>query len=179
MARKNKGSKNRGKARRQLARTSAEVARQRLDFQHKAARELVATYDRIGVEDLRVKNMMAKGSTGHRRTKAGLNRSIADASWGRFVRVLEHQARKAGAEVVKIRAAYTTQRCSSCGSIAKTRLDLSDRELRCGCGLVLDRDRNAARNLSPDRAYSNPAGLSSGRGVDGSKTRVSAETRAA
>jgi putative transposase len=178
---KKKGSKNRGKVKRRLARQHAKVAAQRLDFQHKAARELVVNYDRIGVEDLRVKNMMVKSKReGHKRAKTGLNRSIGDASWSQFIHVLEHQAKKAGAEIVKVPAAYTSQRCSQCESIAKTRLELSDRMFRCSeCGLEMDRDRNAARNLNPDRVRQNPAGLLSGRGVDGSKTRVPAGTLAA
>ncbi len=117
---------------------------------------------------------------GHKRAKAGMSRAISDASWSQFIRVLEHQAGKVGAEVVKMKAAYTSQRCSTCGSIAKTRLELSDRTFKCeDCGLEIDRDRNAAKNLNPDRARQNPAGLLSGRGDDGSKTKVPAGTKAA
>jgi putative transposase len=175
---KKKASANRARARRALARRSSRVARQRLDFQHKAARILVQTYDRIGVEDLRVKNLSRRGRSGHRRRKAGLNRSIADASWAQFIAVLDHQAKKAGAEVVTYPAAHTTQRCSECGSIAKTRLELSDRVFRCTeCGLEMDRDRNAAWNLSPDHPR-NRLGYT-GVGDDGSKTKVPAGTLAA
>lgn len=178
---KKKGSKNRSKAKRRLARVHAHVAAQRLDFAHKQARELVRSYDVIGVEDLRVKNMLAQSKrVGHKRAKAGMSRAISDASWSQFIRVLEHQAGKVGAEVVKMKAAYTSQRCSTCGSIAKTRLELSDRTFKCeDCGLEIDRDRNAAKNLNPDRARQNPAGLLSGRGDDGSKTKVPAGTKAA
>jgi putative transposase len=175
---KQKASAGRAQARRTLTRRASTVARARLDFQHKAARGLVATYDRIGVEDLRVKNMSRRGRPGRRRRKAGLNASIADASWAQFIRVLEHQAKKAGAEVLRYPAANTTQRCSECGSITKTRLALSDRVFRCDvCGLEMDRDRNAARNLDPDHPR-NRLGCS-GAGDDGSKTRVPAGTRAA
>ena len=181
MSRKKKGSKNRARAKTRLARQHAKVASQRLDFQHKAAHGLVANYDQIGVEDLRVKNMMARSKRGgHRRAKSGLSRAIGDAGWSQFVRVLEHQATKTGVEVVKIPAAYSSQRCSQCGSITKTRLKLSDRVFRCSdCGLEIDRDRNAARNLNPARVRQNPAGLLSGQGVDGMKTRVPARTLAA
>ncbi len=78
-ARKAKGSKGRAKAKAQAARVAARVANQRADFHHKEARKLVAAYDRIGIEDLAVKNMSARGKGRH---KAGLNRSIADAGWG-------------------------------------------------------------------------------------------------
>ena len=84
---------------------------QRLDFAHKQARKLVRYYDVIYIEDLRVKNMLAKSDTkGYKRSKAGLSAAISDASWSKFLKVLEHQARKAGVEVVKMNAAYTSQR---------------------------------------------------------------------
>ena len=125
--------------------------------------------------------MMARSKrVGHKRAKTGLSRAIGDAGWSQFVRVLEHQATKAGAEIVKVPAAYSTQRCSQCGSIAKIRLKLSDRVFRCGdCGLQMDRDRGAARNLNPARVRQNPAGLLSGQGVDGMKTKVPVGTLAA
>jgi putative transposase len=116
----------------------------------------------------------------HKRAKAGLNAAISDASWSKFLKVPEHQARKVGAEVVKMNAAYTSQRCGRCGSIAKTRLELSDRTFSCEeCGLEMDRDKNAVKNLNPDRARQNPAGLLSGRDDDGSKTEVPVGTKAA
>ena len=165
-----------------LAPVAATVANQRADFHHKTARRLVADYDRIGVEDLRVKNMSKKGKGRH---KSGLNRSIADAGWGQFRRTLEWQATKAGKDVVALPARNTTQKCSSCGAKAKPRIELSDRVFRCReCGLVLGRDRNAARNLNPDRigtpaGGSEPAGVAVPVGDDGSKPKVPAGTLAA
>ncbi|MGH9128637.1 MAG: RNA-guided endonuclease InsQ/TnpB family protein [Acidimicrobiales bacterium] len=152
-------------------RRAARVANQRADFHHKAARGLVASYDRIGVEDLAVKNMSAKGTGRH---KAGLNRSIADAGWRQF-RALAWQATKAGKTLVVLPARDTTQRCSSCGTIAKPRIELSERVYRCrACGLVADRDRNAARNLNPDRAGPGGGAEPSGSipvGDDGTKPK--------
>jgi putative transposase len=183
MARKQQGSKHRAKAKQHQARVAATVANQRADFHHKAARGLVATYDRIGVEDLRIKNMSKKGTGRH---KSGLNRSIADVGWGQFRRTLEWQAIKAGKEVVVLLPARdTTQTCSCCGAKAKPRIELSDRVYRCRvCGLVLGRDRNAARNLNPDRIGTpaggpGPAGVAVPVGDDGSKSRVPAGTLAA
>ncbi len=181
-ARKQKGSKNRAKAKQRQARVAATVTAQRADFHHKEARRLVATYDRIGVEDLRIKNLSKKGKGRH---KVGLNRSIADAGWGQFRRSLQWQAEKAGKEVVVLPARDTTQKCSSCGEKANPRIELSDRVFRCRtCGLVLGRDRNAARNLNPDRigtpvGGSEPAGVAAPVGDDGSKPKVPAETMAA
>jgi putative transposase len=181
-ARKQNGSKHRAKAKQRQARLAAKVAAQRADFQHKAARKLVATYDRIGIEDLRVKNLSKRGKG--RRT-SGLNRSIADAGWGQFRRILCWQATKAGTQVVVLPARGTTQTCSCCGAKAKPRIELSDRVYRCRiCGLVLGRDRNAARNLNPDRigapvGGSEPAGVAVPVGDDGAKPRVPAGILAA
>ncbi|MGH9070648.1 MAG: RNA-guided endonuclease InsQ/TnpB family protein [Acidimicrobiales bacterium] len=114
-ARKANGSNARAKAKRQTARVAARVANQRADFHHKAARGLVGAYDRIGVEDLKVKNLSTRGKGRH---KAGLNRSIADAGWRQFRAVLAWQATKAGKAVVVLTARDTTQRCSTCGTKA-------------------------------------------------------------
>ncbi len=144
--------------------------------------DLVAAYDRIGVEDLRVKSMSAKGKGRH---KAGLNRSIADAGWSQLRAVLAWQAAKAGKTIVVLPAADTTQRCSTCGTRAKPRIELSEPVYRCrACGLVLCRDRNAARNLNPDRCGvsaggSEPADSAVPEGSDGNKPRVPAGSLAA
>lgn len=178
-ARKAKGSNGRAKAKRRAARMAARVANQRADFHHKAARALVGAYDRIGFEDLRVKNLSAKGG----RHKAGLNRSIADAGWAQFRSVLAWQATKAAKTIVVLPARDTTQRCSTCGTKAKPRIELSDRVYRCrACGMVLCRDRNAARNLNPDRAGPGGGTEPSGQlpvGDDGNKPKVPAGTLAA
>jgi putative transposase len=175
LARTQQGSGNRAKARRRRARIEAKTAAQRVDFHHKAARTLVRAYDRIGVEDLAVTRL----ATGGGRRKAGLNRSIADAGWSGFLQVLAWQATKAGKQVVVVPARGSTQQCSDCGARAKPRLELSDRVFSCyKCGLVLGRDRNAARNLHPDHPRNNRLGCT-GAGDDGGKTPVPAGTEAA
>jgi putative transposase len=180
LARKQPGSNNRAKARRRKARLEARIASQRADFAHKAARRLVAAYDRIGVEDLRVKNLARRGRG---RRKTGLNRSIADAGWAAFRQALEWQATKAGKTVVVSSVRDSTQRCSSCGAKAKPRMELSDPVFRCRCcGLVLGRDRNAARNLNPDRPRPDGGTEPPGRapvGDDGHKPLVPAGSEAA
>jgi putative transposase len=143
LARKQKGSNNRSKAKRRVAEVHAKTAAQRSDWQHKQARRLARRFDRIGVEDLQIRNML--------RNKH-LSRSISDAGWGDFLATLEWHARKCGHQVVRINPRNTTQICSGCGAKAKQRLGLKDRIFACDiCGLVEDRDRNAARNLNPDR----------------------------
>jgi len=85
-------------------------------------------------------------------TVAGLNRSVADAGWSQFRQILQWQATSKAAKVIVVFSAKdTTQRCSRCGEKANPRMELSDRVFRCrACGLVLGRDRNAARNQNPD-----------------------------
>jgi putative transposase len=176
LARKQKGSANRARAQRHRARIEAKVAAQRADFHQKAARRLVRTYDRIGVEDLAVNHLSRRGKGGR---KAGLNRAIADASWAGFLQVLAWQALKVGKQVVVLPARDSTQQCSACEAKAKPRLRLSDRVFRCqNCGLVLKRDRNSARNLHPDHPRNDRLGCT-GAGDDGKKTRLPAGSRAA
>jgi len=87
------------------------------------------------------------------------------------------EARKVGHQIVRLDPRHTTQTCSGCGAKAKHRLGLADRTFWCdGCGLVEDRDRNAARNLNPDRWDKS---VRVGQGVDGRKTLVPAGTEAA
>ncbi len=175
LARTRQGSANRAKARRRRARIEAKIAAQRADFHHKAARDLVHAYDRIGVEDLTVQQLAAGGG----RRKTGLNRAIADAGWARFLQVLAWQATKSGKQVVVLPGRGSTQQCSGCGAKAKPRLELSDRVFSCmDCGLVLPRDRNAARNLHPDHPRYHRLGCT-GVGDDGDKTSVPEGTEAA
>jgi putative transposase len=89
------------------------------------------------VEDLSVNRMVHNHC---------LAKSIADAAWAQFVDYLTYKAAWAGGRVVLVNPAYTSQDCSRCGHRQKLRL--ADRTYRCPCcGLVLDRDHNAARNL--------------------------------
>jgi len=142
VSRKKKGSANRKKAVRELSRIHERVANRRKDYLDKTAARIVSTTSFLAVEDLSVKNMMAKGG----RRKRGLNRSMADAAIGRFLMILGSKAEEAGCQFVRVNPRGTTQECSRCG---KTVLkDLSDRIHDCPyCGLVIDRDQNAAINI--------------------------------
>ena len=168
LSRKKKGSSNRSRAKTTTAKVYAHTTNQRKDWQHKEARKLARRFDRIGVEDLRIKNMVRNRH---------LARAISDAGWGDFLAALNWHARKAGHEVVRLDPRNTSQTCSECGAKAKHRLGLADRTFSCEeCGLVEDRDRNAARNLNPDRWDKS---VRVGQGVDGSKPKVPAGTLAA
>ncbi len=133
------------------------VARQRLDHAHKIALELVRAYDVIVHEDLNITNMTARPeprpndddgySSNGAAAKSGLNKSILDAGWGIFLRVLSAKAESAGRTVVAVDPRYTSQRCARCGHVA-TGNRVIQAEFRClACGHQAHADVNAARNI--------------------------------
>jgi putative transposase len=156
VARRSKGSTRRHKAVALLAKAHQTVKRQRTDFHHKTALALVRQYDTIYHEDLQTANLVKRpapqpdGNGGYAPNgashKAGMNRSIHDAGWGQFLRILSFKAACAGRRVVAVPPAYTSQDCSRCGE--RVPKALSIRTHVCpACGLVLDRDLNAALNI--------------------------------
>jgi putative transposase len=129
---------NRRKAARLLGKKHLKVQHQRKDFFHKTSLQLIKEYDEITVEDLNIKGLLKNHH---------LAKSISDASWGTFIRVLENKAANAGRRVWRVPAAFTSQDCSQCGNRVKK--SLSQREHRCiGCGYVAHRDHNAALNIA-------------------------------
>jgi len=136
LSRKVKGSKNRQKARKRLARKHLKVQRQRKDFAIKLARCVVKSNDFVVIEDLSVKNMVKNHC---------LAKSISDAGWSTFLAWLVYYGSVFGKPVIKVPPAYTSQDCSSCGTRVKK--SLSTRTHVCQCGCVLDRDYNAALNI--------------------------------
>ncbi len=137
VSKRKKGSRRRRKAVGHLQRAHQHVQRQRQDFHHKTALMLVRGYDTIYLEDLRIANMVRNRH---------LAKSISDAGWAQFRSILEAKAACAGRRVVAVPAQYTSQDCSGCG--ARVPKSLSVRTHICpSCGLVLDRDENAARNI--------------------------------
>jgi putative transposase len=139
MARKQKGSNNRAKAKQKVARCHRTVAGARQDFLHRTSTSLVRRYDVIAVEDLAVKNMVR-----HKR----LARGISDAGWGEFRSMLEYKAQRAGRTVAVVDRWFPSSKtCSACGHLLAT-LSLSTRHWTCpGCGTRHDRDINAAKNI--------------------------------
>ncbi len=132
-----KGSANRRKAIKRLARKHLQVSRQRKDFAIKTARCVVRSNDLIAYEDLQVRNMVKN----HK-----LAKSISDASWSMFRDWIEYFGKVFGKVTVALPPQYTSQNCSTCGQeVVKT---LSQRTHQCShCGTVLDRDHNAALNI--------------------------------
>lgn len=152
LSRKKRRSRNREKARRQVAALHRKVAYRRNDFLHQHSATLVGRASLISTESLRVRNLTrsARGTVDNPgrnvKQKAGLNRSILDTAPSRFLQLLRTKAEEAAVEFVEVpaRIAKPSQRCSGCGAVVpKT---LAEREHRCRtCGLVLSRDENAAR----------------------------------
>lgn len=149
-----------------LSRVHAKVAAARADGLHKLTTGLATTYGTVVVEDLNVAGMTAtaKGS-GHWRGKAGLNRAILDASPAELRRQLAYKCAWYGSRLVVADRWYPSSKtCSSCGR-RKPSLPLAERSYRCECGLVIDRDLNAAANLaSLVEAVGTASGAGTGQG---------------
>ena len=139
LAKKKLGSKNRAKEKLKVARMHARIADARKDFLHKLSTRLVNENQVIAIETLAVSNMQRNRC---------LAKSISDASWSEFVRQLEYKAAWYGRKLVGIDRWYpSSKRCSDCGHTLST-LPLSMREWTCPeCGVIHDRDVNAARNV--------------------------------
>jgi putative transposase len=140
MARCQRGSKNRAKAKARVAVAHRKVRNARQDFLHKASTALVRRYDTIAVEDLNVAGMV------HNRRLA---KAISDCGWGEFRRQLEYKAERFGRRLVVVDRWYPSSKtCSACGHLL-AELSLSTRAWTCpGCRTRHDRDINAAKNLA-------------------------------
>ena len=139
LAKKQKGSRRRNKARLRVAKIHAKIADSRRDNIHKLSRKLVNENQVIAFEDLNIVGMISNRK---------LSKSISDMSWGEFVRQCEYKADWAGKQVVKINRWFpTTKRCSCCGhTLDKISLDV--RNWTCPeCKTEHDRDINAAINI--------------------------------
>jgi putative transposase len=136
VTRKQKGSHRRHKAVARLAKHHLHVANQRRNFHHHVARSLVRQYGLIAHEALNIQGI----------ARSRLAKATHDVGWGQFLSILHSKAEGAGVQVVAVPPAHTTQDCSGCGErVYKT---LSMRMHACPrCGLVLDRDENAALNI--------------------------------
>jgi putative transposase len=140
VSRKVKGSRNRVKAKRALGQVHERIANRRRNFIHQVVANLVKVYDGFAIEDLDVQQMAQTSPS------RGLARGIMESGWSLFGAHLAAKAEEAGLSVVRVNPRGTSQRCSACGSLV--RKALGDRVHACSaCGLVLDRDENAARNI--------------------------------
>jgi putative transposase len=164
-ARGERASKGYLRAKRVVARRSKKVARQRQDTARKWATKVVANHGVLAVEDFKPRFL----------AKSPMARKSADGAIGTTKATLIEYAQRAGRKVVLVPPAYTTMTCSGCGARAKSRLLLSERVFVCqSCGMIEDRDRNAARVILA-RAGLNPAGVEAVRHADLREIRVLAE----
>jgi putative transposase len=137
LSRKQKTSANRKKVQKRLAKQHLKVQRQREDFARKEANALVSSCDLIAYENLQICNMVRNRK---------LAKSIHDAGWGIFLQWLARYGFLHDTPVIAVPPHYTSQKCSDCGAIVKK--SLSIRTHICpNCGLVMDRDQNAALNI--------------------------------
>jgi putative transposase len=135
---KQKGSVNRREARVRVARISKHIANQRNDFSQKLSRKIVNNHNFIAYEYLNIENMMKNHN---------LAKSMADASWGELINNTIYRAGRAGKYCIKANPGNTSKACSYCGNIIEDQ-SLDDREYHCiNCGLIMDRDDNAAVNV--------------------------------
>jgi putative transposase len=137
LARKVKGSANREKARRKVARVYARITDRRADTLHKLSTRIIRENQTVIIEDLSVRNMVRNRS---------LARAISDASWSEFRRMLEYKADWYGRAVIAVDRFYPSSKtCSACGAIA-AKMPLDVWEWECAsCGASHDRDVNAAK----------------------------------
>lgn len=136
VSRRKKGSKRRRKAVQILARKHEKARNVRKDHAHKLSHEVVQRFDLIAVEDLNIKGMIP----------GRYAKNIADQGWGQFLQFLAYKAEWAGREFVRVDPKNTSQLCSGCDALVPK--ELWQRVHDCPeCGLVLDRDVNAARNI--------------------------------
>jgi putative transposase len=153
LARKKRGSSNRRKALRRVAKIQMRVANARKDFLHKHSTTIAKTHGTVIVEVLQVRNMSAsaKGTREQPgrnvRQKAGLNRSILDQGWGQFRIMLRYKLPDRGGQLIEVPAAYTSQTCAECGVVSvASRIDQSRFEC-VACGHQANADTNAAINI--------------------------------
>jgi putative transposase len=137
LSRKQKKSCNRKKARKQGAKAHLKVQRQREDFARKTASALITSSDLIAYEDLKICNIVKNHH---------LAKSIHDAGWGQFLRWVNYYGSLHGIPVIAVAPQWTSQECSDCGAIVKKSLSVRT-HICTRCGVVLDRDQNAALNI--------------------------------
>src|SRR5271157_5337914 len=161
-ARAQKGSPEQQAERARIARLRAREADRRKDWCEKVSTSLAQQFDVIRFEDLRIKNMTrsAKGTAGNPgrnvAAKSGLNRAILAQGWGLLVRRTQD---KAPGRVEKVRAAYTSLRCSACGWIDKNSRDSQAGFCCVTCGFTCNADINASINIAAGHAGGTPPGV--------------------
>jgi transposase len=173
LARAKRGSNRRGKVKNTIAKLKARETDRRKDWVEKTSTDLARHFDVIAVEDLKIQNMTrsAAGTIDapgrNVRQKAGLNRGILAAGWGRLVARLEH---KAPGRVQKINPRHTSRTCNACKHIAGESRESQSRFVCVACGHRANADVNAARNIR-DTAAGHAVTARGGSGLPGPANR--------
>ncbi len=171
LARAERGSTRRIRVKHAIGRLRTRETDRRKDWAEKVTTDLARRFDLIRVEDLKIGNMTrsARGIAGdpgrNVRAKSGLNRGIMQSGWGLLVRRLED---KAPGRVEKIKAAFTSQRCSACGNVDAKSRESQARFACTACGFACHADVNAAINIAAGHAVT-------ARGGDGAARPVNRE----
>lgn len=138
LARKKIGSNRRQKCKQELSVLHRKISNTRNDFIHKVSVQYVKENSLIVAEDLKVKNMIKFGN---------LSKHIADVSWSDFFTKLDYKAKMYGKTFVQVPPQYTSQKCNSCGHVAKENR-LSQSQFKCvSCGNIDNADFNASKNI--------------------------------
>jgi putative transposase len=131
------GTSERAKRRKAVQHIHQRIANRRKNFAQQESRRLVNTFGLMAFEDLRIRNMLQN----HR-----LAKSISDAAWRQLITYTAYKAENAGRVVVLVEPRNTSKQCSCCGTMVEKSLDMRIHECPV-CGLVMDRDENAAINI--------------------------------
>ncbi len=137
LSRRKLGSNNRLKTRTALAEAWRKVRNRRVDTAHKVSHHLASHYSTIVFEGFHIPKMVKNHQ---------LASAIMNASWGRLRQLTAYKAERRGGRVILVEPRGTSQKCSGCGEVVPKQL--SERVHDCSnCGLIMDRDVNAARNI--------------------------------
>jgi putative transposase len=183
-------SKRSRRTRTRIARTHARVAHLRCDGLHKLSTALATTYGTVVVEDLNVAGMTSRPAPrpdperpGHHlhngaRAKSGLNRAILDASPGELRRQMAYKCEWYGSKLVVAGPWFPSSKtCSGCQTV-KAKLSLKERMFDCeACGLVIDRDHNAALNLATLVQHVADSGAETQNGRGGERSQAGSTSR--
>lgn len=137
LSKSEKGRPQRAKRRKAVQHIHQRIANWRKNFAHQESRKLVNTFGFMAFEDLHIQNMVQN----HR-----LAKSISDAAWRQLIQYTMYKAENAGRVVVLVEPKNTSKQCSSCEAIVENSLEVRVHECPV-CGLVMDRDQNAAINI--------------------------------
>jgi putative transposase len=166
LSRCGKGSKNRAKLLQRRQRLYGRVSRTRSLYLHRLSTTLTGSFETVVVEDLDVAGMVKKPK---KNSTKSLTRSIHDAGWGELRRQLTYKTEDRGHHVVVVNRFYPSSKmCSHCGE-TKAKLAISERVFECSnCGISLDRDVNAARNIRDEgiRLLTNEASTVAGHKLE-------------